>query len=174
MNKKIFLVVFLFLQALTISFAQTDAKTDSENRYYYYFQFSPNVKTNVAIAATITGVNYTIRIMKDSLDENPEIKYGNIEYEDNGNPADFLMIDDFDFNGDLDFAIKSKDLGMVGHDVYRVFAYSREKRDFVEQASVAGYGFIYLRVDKEKKQLLSTCWVHGVPKTCVTKLNKMK
>jgi hypothetical protein len=168
MNKKNFFFAFLLSQMLAISFAQDDNDHKS-----YFFQFSPNTKTSVDISVTEKEVFYTIRIMKGNLDDNPEVKYGNIEYNDGGNPADFIMIDDFDFNGDLDFAIKSTDIGMVGHDIYSIFLYSREKNDFV-QVFGSGDGFIYLKVDKEKKRLLTTCWVHGVPQRCVTKLKMMK
>ena len=171
MIKKFFLFVFYFSQILAVSYAQTNTETEGQIEKYFV-QFSPNSKTSVSMKITPMEINYSIQILNEG------IKYGKIFVDDDGlfmNPVRSITIDDFDLNGDLDFVIESLGGGMGTFSVSRVFVYSREKMDFVELFSACGEGFIELRVEKEKKQLLSMYYTDfNVTKTCVTKLKKMK
>jgi hypothetical protein len=173
MSKRFILLAFSLIQTLTVSYAQ-DSEGETEPKIHpYYLKFAPNPKTSVDIFINSQGVGYTLRIMKNSLDPHTEIKYKFFQNIEEVNPPDFIMIDDFDFNGDLDFAIKSRELGMVGNNVYGILLYSREKKNFVAIPDPIN-GFVSLRVDKEKKRLLYTCWKGRMPITCATKLDKMK
>ena len=152
------LFAFLFLKTSVASYAQTVEQLD-EMRQRYYIAFYPDGRTSAGVEVTAAGVQYVI-----------QSKYTKITLN-SMNSVQIVAIEDFDFNGDLDFAISGETEGLS---VYRVFVYSREKKDFVEQSPSCGTMFMDLRVDKEKKQLLSTYHEDNVQKICVTKLKKMK
>ncbi|WP_232519460.1 XAC2610-related protein [Pseudomonas koreensis] len=69
-----------------------------------------------------------------------------------------VQIDDFNFDGDKDFAIWQLDDGMGTYPYYRVFIYRAKTGTFEELQPDCGDGFVNLRVDKKRKALLSTYW----------------
>ena len=85
-----------------------------------------------------------------------------------------MQIDDFNFDGAKDFAIRQLDDGMGTYDYYRVFIYQARTGTFEELQPDCGDGFVNLRVDKKRKALLSTYWEMNMPKQCVTRSAKRK
>ncbi|QXE12642.1 MULTISPECIES: XAC2610-related protein [Pseudomonas] len=85
-----------------------------------------------------------------------------------------VKIDDFNFDGAKDFAIRQLDDGMGSYDYYRVFIYQVKTGTFEELQPDCGDGFVNLRVDKKRKALLSTYWEMNIPKQCVTRFAKRK
>ncbi|WP_409315943.1 XAC2610-related protein [Pseudomonas sp. KCJK9016] len=85
-----------------------------------------------------------------------------------------LQIDDFNFDGAKDFAVRQLDDGMGTYDYYRVFIYQARTGTFEELRPDCGDGFVNLRVDKKRKALLSTYWEMNVAKQCVTRFAKRK
>lgn len=83
-----------------------------------------------------------------------------------------IIIEDYNFDGLMDFSVLQYDGGMVIHDVYRVFTYSKELNRFLEHHTDDGL-FVNLVVDKKKKRLLYTCWesISPMPKQCATRLS---
>jgi hypothetical protein len=85
-----------------------------------------------------------------------------------------LQIDDFNFDGAKDFAVRQLDDGMGTYDYYRVFIYQARTGTFEELRPDCGDGFVNLRVDKKRKALLSTYWGVNGPEQCVTRFAKRK
>lgn len=81
-----------------------------------------------------------------------------------------LEAGDYDFSGRQGFAFWSIDEGQGVHKLYRVFTFSRKRNDFVERHPHCGDAFLNLRVDAQRKQLISTFFENNVPKSCVTRL----
>ena len=77
---------------------------------------------------------------------------------------------DYDFSGRQGFAFWSIDEGLGVYKIYRVFTFSRKRNDFVERHPHCGDAFLNLRVDVQRKQLISTFFENTVPKSCVTRL----
>lgn len=85
-----------------------------------------------------------------------------------------VQVDDFNFDGAKDFAVRQLDDGMGTYDYYRVFIYQVKTGTFEELQPDCGDGFVNLRVDKKRKALLSTYWEMNVAKQCVTRFAKRK
>lgn len=85
-----------------------------------------------------------------------------------------VKIDDFNFDGAKDFAIRQLDDGMGSYDYYWVFIYQARTGTFEELRPDCGDGFVNLRVDKKRKALLSAYWEMNIPKQCVTRFTKRK
>lgn len=81
-----------------------------------------------------------------------------------------IIIEDYNFDGLMDFSVLQYDGGMETNSVYRVFTYSKELNRFLEHYTDNGL-FFNLVVDKKKKRLLYTCWRFNVPKHCAIKLS---
>jgi len=83
-----------------------------------------------------------------------------------------IIVEDYNFDGLMDFSILQYDGGMGVNDVYRVFTYSKELNRFLEHQTDDGL-FFNLVVDKKKKRLLYTCWksISPMPKQCAIKLS---
>lgn len=85
-----------------------------------------------------------------------------------------MQFDDFNFDGDKDFAIWQLDDGMGTYDYYRVFVYQPKAGVFKELQPDCGDGFVNLRVDKKRKVLLSTYWGMNGPDQCITRFTRRK
>lgn len=92
-------------------------------------------------------------------------------WEDNLVPKS-IIIDDYNFDGLMDFAIAQYDGGKGVYDVCRVFTYSKKLNRFLEHYTENG-PFFNLVVDKKHKWLLYTCWepASPMPKQCKIKLS---
>ena len=80
-----------------------------------------------------------------------------------------IQVDDFNFDGKQDFAVWQVDDGMGTYTISRIFAYQPELGSFKELRPDCGDGFVNLRIEREKKTLVSTYWEMNKPKTCMTK-----
>jgi len=85
-----------------------------------------------------------------------------------------VQVDDFNFDGVKDFAIWQLDDGMGTYHYYRVFIYQARTGTFEELQPDRGDGFVNLRVDKNRKALLSTYWEMNIAKQCATRFAKRK
>jgi len=85
-----------------------------------------------------------------------------------------VQVDDFNFDGVKDFAIWQLDDGMGTYHYYRVFIYQARTGTFGELQPDCGDGFVNLRVDKNRKALLSTYWEMNIAKQCATRFAKRK
>ncbi|MDD1140165.1 hypothetical protein M5G22_21600 [Pseudomonas sp. TNT2022 ID233] len=85
-----------------------------------------------------------------------------------------VQVDDFNFDGVKDFAIWQLDDGMGTYHYYRVFIYQARTGTFEELQPDCGDGFVNLRVDKNRKALLSTYWEMNIAKQCATRFAKRK
>ena len=81
-----------------------------------------------------------------------------------------LVVDDFNFDGKMDFSVWYIDEGMGVYAIHRVFVYSK-KKTLIEKFPDCGDVFINLKVDKERKRLLSTYYKENAPRICSTRLN---
>jgi hypothetical protein len=79
-----------------------------------------------------------------------------------------VQIDDFNFDGAKDFAVWQFDDGMGTYTIHRIFVYQPEAAFFKELNSDCGDDFFNLRVEREKRALLSTYWEMNEPKLCST------
>ena len=82
-----------------------------------------------------------------------------------------LAAGDYDFSGRQGFAFWSIDEGQGVYKIYRVFTFSRKRNDFVERHPRCGDAFLNLRVDAQRKRLISTFFDNNLPKSCVTRLD---
>ncbi|MGS0622277.1 hypothetical protein ACU8YE_05155 [Ralstonia sp. VS2407] len=82
-----------------------------------------------------------------------------------------LAAGDYDFSGRQGFAFWSIDEGQGVYKIYRVFTFSRKRTDFVERHSRCGDAFLNLRVEAQRKRLISTFFENNIPKSCVTRLD---
>lgn len=85
-----------------------------------------------------------------------------------GNVPKAIIVEDYNFDGLMDFSIIQYEGGMEINNEYRVFIYSKKLNRFLEYAP-----FPNLIIDKKKKQLLYTCWesTSTIPKQCAIKLS---
>lgn len=79
-----------------------------------------------------------------------------------------VQIDDFNFDGMKDFAVWHVDDGMGTYTVHRIFVYQPEAGFFKELTPACGDDFANLRLERDKRTLLSTFWEMNEPKLCVT------
>jgi hypothetical protein len=79
-----------------------------------------------------------------------------------------VQIDDFNFDGAKDFAVWQIDDGMGTYTIHRIFVYQPEAAFFKELNPDCGDDFVNLRVEREKRALLSTYWEMNEPKLCST------
>jgi hypothetical protein len=82
-----------------------------------------------------------------------------------------IIIDDYNFDGLLDFAIVEYDGGMGTSDVYRVFTYLKKENRFRAHSYIDGNPLLNLVVDKKRKRLLVTCWSSLSPQPRQCKIN---
>lgn len=82
-----------------------------------------------------------------------------------------LETGDYDFSGRQGFAFWSIDEGRGVYKIHRVFTFSRKRNDFVERHPRCGDAFLNLRVDAQRKRLISTFFEDNIPQSCVTRLD---
>lgn len=83
-----------------------------------------------------------------------------------------LELNDFNFDGLQDFSVWYLDEGMGKYTIHRVFIYDLRSNDFIEAAPRCGDEFINLRVDKIRRELISTYYMNTQPVSCSTRLQK--
>jgi hypothetical protein len=85
-----------------------------------------------------------------------------------------VQIDDFNFDGVNDFAVWQIDDGMGTYTIHRIFVYQPEAVFFKELTPACGDDFVNLRMERDKRALLSTYWEMSQPKLCVTIFPQIK
>jgi hypothetical protein len=113
--------------------------------------YSPinSVQVTVGINEKLTVV-YTIK----SGEQQSQVEISDIV---EGVPRN-IIIDDYNFDGLLDFSIVEDDGGMGANDVYKIFVYSKKENRFTPYSYIDGNSILNLVVDKKRKRLLVTCW----------------
>ncbi|WP_250525455.1 hypothetical protein [Caballeronia sp. GAWG2-1] len=81
-----------------------------------------------------------------------------------------FAVDSYDFSGRKGFSVWYLDDGMGTFTIHRVFTFSRLNNGFVERFPRCGDEFLNLRIDRQKRHLISTYFAHNVPRSCVTRL----
>jgi hypothetical protein len=82
-----------------------------------------------------------------------------------------IFIEDYNFDGLLDFSIVEDDGGMGTNDVYRICVYSKKGNRFTPYSYIDGNSILNLVVDKKRKRLLVTCWSSPSPQPRQCKVN---
>jgi len=77
-----------------------------------------------------------------------------------------INLEDYNFDGHMDFSISHVDGGMGTYDVHQVYVYSVEQNKFVQLTPKCGDEFINLVVDKRSRTLLSSYVVNNRYMTC--------
>lgn len=85
-----------------------------------------------------------------------------------------IVVDDYNFDGDKEFAVWYMDEGMGVHKVYRVFIFSRKHMKFEEVFPSCGDEFLNLEINNNKKFLQSTFFRGNAPRLCLTKVRKIR
>jgi hypothetical protein len=139
---------------------------------------SASATERVRVFSPAPGIKATIEIDGEALIWTVDYAGGNNQGRvdvDTEKPI-YLDVSDYDFSGQLGFAVWHVDDGMGTYSVYRVFTFSPSTKKFVERspAPLCGDEFINLRVDKKKRRLFSTIWDKNIPKICLTRLSPLK
>jgi hypothetical protein len=124
--------------------------------------FSP-IK-NVEVSLELEGSALRVVVKSDAHSESKTIAF-QAENELH------VQIDDFNFDGAEDFAVWQIDGGMGTYTIHRIFVYQSEAFFFKELTPACGDDFANLRVERDKRALLSTYWEMNEPKLCVTDLS---
>jgi hypothetical protein len=120
-----------------------------------------NPTKNVEATLMLEGFMLTVAVKSDAHNESRTIAF-QAENELH------VQIDDFNFDGEKDFAVWQIDDGMGTYTIHRIFVYRPEARIFKELTPACGDDFVSLRVEHDKRTLLSTYWEMNEPKLCVT------
>ncbi|MGE8183700.1 XAC2610-related protein [Pseudomonas mandelii] len=121
--------------------------------------FSPT--KNVQATLVLEDSMLTVAVKSDAYNESRTIAF-KAENELH------VEIDDFNFDGAKDFSVWQIDDGMGTYTIHRIFIYESEVGVFNELTPACGDDFANLRVERDKKTLLSTYWEINEPKLCVT------
>ncbi|EUB73064.1 hypothetical protein PMI27_002807 [Pseudomonas sp. GM41(2012)] len=121
--------------------------------------FSPTKKVEATLV--LEGSMLTVVVKSDAHSESRTIAF-QAENELH------VQIDDFNFDGAKDFAVWQIDDGMGTYTIHRIFVYQPEAAFFKELNPDCGDDFVNLRVEREKRALLSTYWEMNEPKLCST------
>lgn len=121
--------------------------------------FSPT--KNVEATLVLEGSMSTVAVKNDIHSESRTIAF-QAENELH------VQIDDFNFDGVNDFAVWQIDDGMGTYTIHRIFVYQPEAGLFKELTPACGDDFVNLRIERDKRTLLSTYWEMNEPKLCVT------
>ncbi|MFS8980299.1 hypothetical protein PO002_38655 [Cupriavidus necator] len=148
---------FKFIVTLLIGLFALNATASSGTN------FSPDGATRVAVH--INGGHILYEIENESQKKREEI---NFEVEKQLH----IEIADYNFDGRLDFSVWHTDEGMGTYTLHRVFVFSKEKNEFIENFPKCNDEFINLKVDKKNKRLISTYFEGGIPRLCKTNLKK--
>ena len=120
-----------------------------------------NPTKNVEAMLVLEGSMLTVAVKSETQSESQTIAF-QAENELH------VQIDDFNFDGAKDFAVWQIDDGMGTYTIHRIFVYQPEASFFKELAPACGDDFTNLRVEREKRTLLSTYWKMNEPMLCVT------
>lgn len=116
---------------------------------------------NVEATLALEGSTLTVAVKSDTQSESRTIAF-------QAENELYVQIDDFNFDGAKDFAVWQIDDGMGTYTIHRVFVYQPEADCFKELTPACGDDFVNLRVERDKRTLLSTYWEMNEPKLCVT------
>ncbi len=116
---------------------------------------------NVEATLALEGSTLTVAVKSDTQSDSRTIAF-KAENELH------VQIDDFNFDGAKDFAAWQIDDGMGTYTIHRVFIYQPEAGFFKELTPACGDDFVNLRVERDKRMLLSTYWEMNEQKLCVT------
>ncbi|WP_224082176.1 XAC2610-related protein [Cupriavidus laharis] len=83
-----------------------------------------------------------------------------------------VAIEDYNFDGAADFSVEYLDEGKGTYTIHRVFLYSTKTMRFKEYFPRCGSEFINLKIDKNRRSLISTYFDENVAKQCVSHLPK--
>jgi hypothetical protein len=125
--------------------------------------FQPAPGITVTVTTSRSAINYTITSAKDS-------KPNSIPLEIESQPN--VRVQDFNFDGYLDFEVWYVDEGMGKYTVHRVFVFSPDSLTFTEALPKCGDEFLNLKVNKTRRALISTYYVENRVLTCLTRLDR--
>lgn len=143
-----------------------------------FVSFSAKASEDACAFSPAPGVKAVVTIDKQSLSWTLDDGAGknqdlvDIETE----KSIHVDINDYDFSGNLGFAVWHLDDGMGAYSIYRVFTFSASQKRFIERSPglQCGDEFLNLKVDKNGRRLVSTVWDKNIPKTCSTCLSPTK
>ncbi len=121
--------------------------------------FSPT--ENVEATLVLAGSTLTVAVKSNTQSESRTIAF-------QAENELYVQIDDFNFDGAKDFAVWQIDDGMGTYTIHRVFIYQPEAGFFKELTPACGDDFVNMRVERDKRMLLSTYWEMNEQKLCVT------
>lgn len=79
-----------------------------------------------------------------------------------------ILIDDFNFDGKKDFSIWHNDEGMGSYKIFRIFIFTDKNHDFNEIHPACSDNYIDVRIDKQKKEIISSYLDDNQVKKCIT------
>lgn len=80
-----------------------------------------------------------------------------------------IKVDDFNFDGNLDFDVWYFDEGMGVYTIHRIFVFEPSSRGFYEIFPRCGDQFLNLELDRKRRVLYNTFFIHNKPKRCATR-----
>jgi hypothetical protein len=84
-----------------------------------------------------------------------------------------LAVADYAFNGTKGFSVWYLDEGMGEYTISKVFLFSLKHRQFVEIRPACGDDFVNLRIDKVRRELVSTYYERSEAMLCRTKSEEL-
>jgi hypothetical protein len=129
-----------------------------------YFSLARGISATIGFSNNT--LNYSI-VFNEKRKNNGEFPYD----KDGFLTPVFMRIDDYNFDGLLDFSFVESDGRMGVNDVYRIFIYSKKDNRFTPYSYIDGNPIFNLVVDKKRKRLLVTCWSSLSPQPRQCKVN---
>lgn len=127
------------------------------------FQLSRQIA--VRVLATKADINYSVTSADESRKSVVPL---DIETEPH------LDVQDFNFDGYLDFAVWYLDEGMGTYTIHRIFVFESKTQSFVEIKPRCGDEFLNLKVNKTKRALINTYYLNNLAKVCFTRFPKTR
>jgi hypothetical protein len=125
--------------------------------------FQPAVGMTAIITSTRSAISYTIASSNGTATNSVPLA---VESQPH------VRVQDFNFDGHLDFEVWYVDEGMGRYTIHRVFVFKPESATFAEVSPSCGDEFLNLRVNKTKRRLISTYYVRNRAQLCSTRLGK--
>jgi hypothetical protein len=123
--------------------------------------FTPSA--GIKAVVEVKGVDLVWKVSGENLREQ-----GGVSLDTEKTPH--IAVDSYDFSGRLGFSVWYVDDGMGTYTISRVFTFSPLTNKFVERFPSYGDEFNNLRVDKNRRRLISTYYDQNVPRLCTTRL----
>lgn len=126
--------------------------------------FSPSADIRVSVGVSNEALEY-------SVVKSGEV-FGIVKIQMEVESEPHLSVEDFDFDGHLDFSSWNVDEGMGTFTIHRVFLFDPDTSGFVEAGPSCGDEFVNLGVDHSRRLLISTVFHGGEPMRCETRLRR--